>query len=61
MNIRDGLEDYEYITQCAERIGVEKTRELIREVTTDIDVFTHEAEVVKKTKRKLMAEIIPAD
>jgi hypothetical protein len=59
MNIRDGLEDYEYIKQCAERIGVEKTRELIREVTTDIDVFTHDADVVKKTRRKLMA--VPQD
>ena len=58
MNIRDGLEDYEYIKQCEERLGVEKTRKLIREVTSDIDVFTHDAEVVKRARKKLMAEII---
>lgn len=57
MNIRDGLEDYEYLKLHAERFGEARTRQLVKAVTTDIDEFTRDPAVLRRIRAEIAAEL----
>jgi hypothetical protein len=59
-NIRDGIEDYEYLWLLAEKLGsVEASRAACVPVCTDLRIFTHDPTVVL-AQRQAIAERIEA-
>jgi hypothetical protein len=57
-NIRDGIEDYEYLWKLAELEGsVEKAREACTPVTTSMTQFTRDSEEVSKQRERIARRI----
>ena len=57
--IRDGIEDYQYMAMIEELYGSEKVDELIAKVTTDILEYTDDSEVLRSVRNE-MGELIEA-
>lgn len=59
-NIRDGLEDYEYLWLLSQRTGnKELAREACLPVTTDLTSFTRDPEVLLKQREAIARQIAP--
>jgi hypothetical protein len=56
-NIRDGLEDYEYLWKLAELEGVERAREACSPVTTSLTEFTRDPDEVSKQRERIAKQI----
>ncbi len=56
-NLRDGLEDYEYLYRLAELTDLETAREACEPVTTSLTSFTREPDVVLKQRAAIAREI----
>jgi len=58
-NIRDGLEDYEYLWLLAERTGDKQhARGACRPVTTSLTSFTRDPEVIEKQREMIARQIV---
>ena len=56
-NLRDGIEDYEYLWRLAELTDLETTRAACEPVTTSLMAFTREPEVVEAVRRRVAGRI----
>jgi len=56
-NLRDGLEDYEYLHRLAESTGVDTARHACEPVTTSLTTFTREPEVVQAQRDRIARRI----
>jgi hypothetical protein len=56
-NIRDGIEDYEYLWKLAEREGLDKAREACAPVTTSLTEFTRDAKEVSRQRERIARRI----
>ena len=57
--VRDGIEDYQYMAMIEELYGSEKVDELIAKVTTDVLDYTDDSEVLRSVRNE-MGELIEA-
>jgi hypothetical protein len=51
--IRDGMEDFDYLTLLEKKIGADKTKELIRQVATDTKTFDNNPEKLQRMRREI--------
>lgn len=54
-NIRDGMEDYDYLALLQEKIGKTESDELCRQVTTSFTEYTRDPQQVRQVRRAIAA------
>ena len=58
--VRDGIEDFEYMTMLEKKIGFDKVKELISAVTTGVATYTSDTELFAN-QRILLGNTLEAE